>query len=338
MQNNSRFVKSAPGASVTATRLKSCRFIACCNSSSRHHNSDSNAAPPAENMPLIRHFRPSNSIVCPTSSSPSRGAQLRRRQSTDQHFARLRPRRPPPAPPAAAPAAPPASRRAPVPSPAPRARRLSRPCPDTAPAKHTSARTAPESPRRSPPPGRSCSSRSTSTRGSRPCRAKTRAPSRVSPLTASDRSSPRMKPTTTNTIRITVVRPANVSAVRSGRRNRFRIAYSQGSKRKKNIGVDSKARGSNRSAQREARAQLNANESTQISVIEAAQGPPVVHSHVRPRRNRELLIFGFVNLRGNNRHRNDRHRPAPIESNNRRPRIVHQRTAADTLARVTGTR
>ena len=72
-----------------------------------------------------------------------------------------------------------------------------------------------------------------------------------SPLTASDASSPRMNPTTTNTIRITVVRPANVSAVRSGRRNRLRIAYSQGSKRKKNMSIDSGAR-VEQSAQREA--------------------------------------------------------------------------------------
>ena len=91
MQNNSRFVKSAPGASVTATRLKSCRFIACCNSSSRHQTSDSNAAPPAENTPLIRHSRPSNCIVFPMASSPVASAKLRRRQSPDEHFARLWP-------------------------------------------------------------------------------------------------------------------------------------------------------------------------------------------------------------------------------------------------------
>ena len=55
---------------------------------------------------------------------------------------------------------------------------------------------------------------------------------RGSPLTANDRSSPRINPTTTNTNTITVVSPANVSDVRNGRRNRFRIAYSQGSRRK----------------------------------------------------------------------------------------------------------
>ena len=56
-----------------------------------------------------------------------------------------------------------------------------------------------------------------------------------SPLTASDRSSPRMNPTTTKTRTITVVRPANVRHVRNGRRNRFRIAYSHGSSRKKRV-------------------------------------------------------------------------------------------------------
>jgi hypothetical protein len=56
-----------------------------------------------------------------------------------------------------------------------------------------------------------------------------------SPLTASDDCNPRMNPTTVNTNKITIVRPAKVSAVRSGRRNRLRIAYSQGSSRKKII-------------------------------------------------------------------------------------------------------
>jgi hypothetical protein len=41
-----------------------------------------------------------------------------------------------------------------------------------------------------------------------------------------------MNPTTTNTIKITVAKPANVSAVRNGRRNKLRMAYSHGSKRK----------------------------------------------------------------------------------------------------------
>jgi len=52
------------------------------------------------------------------------------------------------------------------------------------------------------------------------------------PLTANERSNPRMNPTTTNTKTITVVKPTNVKNVRNGRRNKFRIAYSQGSNRK----------------------------------------------------------------------------------------------------------
>jgi hypothetical protein len=60
---------------------------------------------------------------------------------------------------------------------------------------------------------------------------------RGSPLIASDRSRPRMKPTTMKTNTITVVKPANVSSVRNGRRKRFRIAYSQGSRRKNMAGV-----------------------------------------------------------------------------------------------------
>lgn len=53
----------------------------------------------------------------------------------------------------------------------------------------------------------------------------------ASPLTANDCSSPRINPTTTTTNRTTVVKPTSVSAVRSGRRNKFRMAYSQGSSR-----------------------------------------------------------------------------------------------------------
>ena len=74
-----------------------------------------------------------------------------------------------------------------------------------------------------------------------------------SPLTASDRSKPRINPTTTKTRTITVVNPANVKNVRNGRRNRFRMAYSQGSKRN-NIArpktVGRKGRGTSRSRKR----------------------------------------------------------------------------------------
>ena len=57
------------------------------------------------------------------------------------------------------------------------------------------------------------------------------------PVTARDRSSPRMNPTTTSTNTTTIVRPANVSVVRSGRRKRLRTAYSQGSKRKNMVSM-----------------------------------------------------------------------------------------------------
>ena len=63
----------------------------------------------------------------------------------------------------------------------------------------------------------------------------------------------------------------------------------------------------------------------------------MIHSHVRPRRQRDFTEFNLRNLSGNDGDRHQRHRPAPIEIDLHHTRIVDDRSAADALARMAGT-
>ena len=83
---------------------------------------------------------------------------------------------------------------------------------------------------------------------------------------------------------------------------------------------------------------LNDEESTQKRVVETAQCPAVVHSHVRPRCMRHRLSV-IVRMADDDQFR-DRHRqgPGPIELHRLHASIDNDRPATNALARMSGAR